>query len=92
MIKTDNYKIDAKNLAYHELIGLAVRVAKSSSTERVGIKGRVVDETKNTLVLDNGKVLPKTECVFEFDINENVLLDGKTIMKRPEDRVKEWRN
>ena len=92
MMKGNNYKIDAKNLAYHELIGLAVKVAESTSTERVGIKGVVVDETKNTLILDNGKVLPKTECVFEFDINEKVLLDGKTIMKRPEDRVKEWRN
>lgn len=92
MMEGKHYKIDAKNLAYHELIGLDVRVAESTSSERVGIKGKVVDETKNTLKLDTGKILPKTECVFEFDINEKILLDGKTIMKRPEDRVKEWRN
>ena len=95
MMKTNNYTIDAKNIAAHELIGLSVTVKESTDIVRVGIKGNVMDETMKTLTVRTAKkdiVLPKAECVFEFDINEKVIIDGKNIMKRPEDRVKEWRN
>ena len=92
MIKKSGYEINSKNLINHEMIGLIVKVIKSTDPMKTNMTGKIIDETKNTFVLANGKILPKKECVFEFDINEKVLLDGKTIMKRPEDRVKEWRN
>jgi len=94
IMKGKNYEITKKNLKFHELIGLKVSVTKGS-TERIGLKGTIVDETKQTFVIEtkNGeKIVPKIESIFEFDIKGKVILSGKDILKRPEDRVKEWRN
>lgn len=104
MIKGKNYSITAENIKGHEIIGLDVLVKKSSDVSREGIMGKVVDETKNTLVIEgkhsssNGGVkvkkfiIPKKECDFEFDLNgEKVVVKGIEIMRRPEERAKEWR-
>ena len=79
-----------------ELIGLKARVIKSSHRGLEKIAGVVVDETMQTLVIDqNGveKTVPKTNTVFEFEFqDEKVVVDGKDIAFRPEDRVKKhWR-
>ena len=81
-----------QNLKNHELIGLKVLVCESSDPGRKNLKGKVMNETKNTIVIlvgDEEKILPKKECVFEFDICEKVKLDGKEIIRRLEDRIKE---
>jgi ribonuclease P protein subunit POP4 len=88
-MKGEGYQINEKNLKNHELIGLKVRVIESSDPGKKDIGGKIIDETKNTIVLENGKILPKKECVFEFDIGKKVLIDGKKIMKRPVDRLKD---
>ena len=91
-MKGKNYEITAQNIRNHEIIGLDIEVVESSDPGRKNIKGKVIDETKNTLIVKIGedtKVLPKKECVFEFDIGEKVRIIGKEIMKKPEDRVKE---
>lgn len=88
MIKKKDYEINSQNILNHELIGLKVMVKESSDPKKIGVKGEIIDETKNTIILKNGKILPKTECIFEFDINEKVVIDGKKINKRPEDRIK----
>lgn len=100
MIKTKHYEITQKNLLGHEMIGLAVKVIGGSDKSRNGIKGIVVDETQNTFVVKSAAkgakakvILPKKECVFEFDLgDEKVLVEGSGIVKRPEDRAKEWKN
>ena len=92
-MKGKNYEITKENICKHELIGLNVSISESSDPGRNKIKGKVIDETKNTIIILVGnekKILPKKECVFEFDIGEKILVDGKEIMKRPEDRIKEW--
>ncbi len=95
MIKGKNYEVTAKNVLGHEIIGLKVKVVKSTDEKRVGSAGVIVDETKNTIVIFKGKektTLPKNECEFEFDLeNEKVLVNGKEMMKRPEERAKEWK-
>jgi ribonuclease P protein subunit POP4 len=88
MIQGKRYEINKQNLKNHELIGLEVKVVDGSASERIGIKGIIKNETKNTFVLDNGKILPKKECVFEFDIGEKVIVNGKDILKKGEDRIK----
>lgn len=88
MIKGNGYEINNKNLINHELIGLKVRVVKSTDHNREGTIGKIIDETKNTIILENGKILPKKECVFEFDINEKIVVDGKDFIKKPEYRLK----
>lgn len=85
---------NAENLVMHELIGLRVRVSRSGDPGKKGISGIVVDETRNTLVIETRtgerKVLPKTECTFRFTLpgRETVEVEGRAIIARPEDRTK----
>ncbi|HIH29829.1 TPA: ribonuclease P protein subunit [Candidatus Micrarchaeota archaeon] len=89
--------ITPQNLRIHELIGLEVRVARSLSVPYEGIEGRVVDETKNTLVIlgkDGAeRRIPKKGCVFEFVLpgGEKTELDGESIAFRPFDRLKKMK-
>lgn len=48
------YEITPENLVYHTLIGLETVVAESTSPDMVGIRGVVVDETRNTLLITTG--------------------------------------
>lgn len=82
-----------ENLVRHELIGLKAKVVDSSNPKNVGIKGRIVDETRNILVIEktDGKEvkLVKEENVFVFDLDgERISVDGKILVGRPEDRIK----
>lgn len=82
-----------ENLVKHELIGLKVKVVESSNKKNIGIKGRVINETRNILVIEksNGKEvkLSKETNVFVFELDgKNVRIDGKVLVGRPEDRIK----
>ena len=83
-----------KNLAKHELIGLEVEVIESSDKSQVGIKGRVVDETKNTLVIEDRKekTVPKKNAKFRVRIDdETIEIKGNKIAYAPENRIKKAR-
>ena len=97
MLKGKNYCISKENLKGHELIGLEAEVIGGTEKSRNGLKGLIVDETKNLLVLETEKGIkniPKNESVFQVVLGtEKVVLDGKDILARPEDRTKfAWRN
>jgi len=82
-----------QNLIAHELIGLRAKVVSSSDPTLLGLEGLIIDETKNTLLIEaqgRMKRLLKQTCVFSFYLEdgESVLVDGKALCKRPEDRVK----
>ncbi len=84
-----------QNLHLHEFIGLKVRIVNSSSRKWIGLCGKVIDETKNLLVIEcinRKKILkiPKTACTFIFELenNEEVELKGSSIVFRPEERTK----
>ena len=82
--------IKPKNLPKHELIGRQVEVVKSSDPSKIGIKGRIVDESKNMFtILCNGveKKVSKKECTFLFE-REGVEIKGEVLTGRPEDRTK----
>jgi len=90
--------ITPQNIARHELIGLAVRVAGGPNRELLSLEGRVVDESRNTLTIEAGgseKVVPKGGFVFSFRLPGSpdsspkwVKVDGDVIVARPEDRIK----
>ena len=84
--------INPHNITRHELIGLAIEVVKSSSRSLIGKKGVIVDETRNTLTIRHkGKLtkLPKAAIVFKTEIGgKQVEVEGKSIVGRPEDRLK----
>lgn len=95
MLKTAHYQITPDNALVHELIGLKAKVTKSSDRSRVGLNGRIVDETMQTFVLETGKgekVLPKKEVWLEVDLKgEKLEFEGARVAFRPEARTKMWR-
>lgn len=77
-----------------ELIGLQVEVAKATDPSHVGVKGRVVDETMKTLVIEQEgreKMIQKKGTVFRFDTRGGVEVRGEDILFRPEERIKRAR-
>jgi ribonuclease P protein subunit POP4 len=85
--------ITAKNLVRHELIGLKVKVSKSSDPGQSGLAGKVIDETYNILKVDVGgeeKAFPKRNCIFIFTLPDKtkVMVQGPLLVSRPEDRIK----
>lgn len=69
-----------------EFIGKDLVVVESSAKSFLGAKGKIVDETKNTFVIEahgTEKRVPKKGCVFEI-AGEKVR--GDEITFRAEDR------
>ena len=65
--------LSPETLPRHELCGLRVRVASAPNPDLVGVTGRVVRETRNTLVVAaragaDSRRVPKVESVFEFEL------------------------
>jgi ribonuclease P protein subunit POP4 len=82
------------NLRKHELIGLQVEVVRSTDPGQAHLTGRVVDETRNLLVIEAGgaeKRIPKQGARFRFQIQGGIEVEGDDIRFRPEDRVKKAR-
>lgn len=82
--------ITEKNIVKHELIGLKAEVTEGNSK---GIKGEVVNETKNMIYLKTKKGIKKVQkknSIFVFIIpsGKKIKVKGKIIEKRPEDRIK----
>ncbi len=86
--------ITPQNIFRHELVGLNVEVVKSSHEGFTGIKGEVIDETKNTIKVEDvegcEKIIPKNVVTFHFTLPDNAVveIDGSIIVARPEDRIK----
>lgn len=82
------------NLRKHELIGLEVEVVETTDPTQRRLKGRVVDETRNLLVVEvqgQEKRIPKHGTRFRFDVQGGLEVEGDDIRFRPEDRVKKAR-
>ena len=84
--------VTPRNILQHELIGLEARVVESANESHKSIAGRVVDESRNTLVIRQGgeiKRVPKRDATFRFILPDGeVEVEGKAIHGRPADRVK----
>ncbi|MDP2900453.1 MAG: ribonuclease P protein subunit [Candidatus Bathyarchaeota archaeon] len=84
--------VTADNLTRHELIGLEARISGVSNSCQRNIKGTVVDETRNTLTISRkgvDKKVAKGEASFIFNLDGTLVeVEGKTLIGRPEDRVK----
>ena len=85
--------ITPQNILRHELIGLAVKVSEATNPTIKGLRGTVVDETKNTLkimAVQGISVIPKDIATFRFTLPDGVLVDveGNRLVARPESRLK----
>ena len=77
----------------HEFIGTEGKVAKSQNASYARIRGKVIDETKNTFtILHEGKPksVIKNSAVFNFKFSDGTVVEinGKLLVGRPEDRLK----
>jgi len=78
-----------------QFIGLDVEVLSSTCPSLVGVRGKVVDETKNTITIDKDgveKMIAKAGCEFRLVDGPQVhVVSGNDIRFRPEDRIKRVR-
>ena len=85
--------VTKKNIIRHELIGLEAQVVVSADPTLLGTYGKVIDETRDMLVIEHmsvAKIVPKEGSKFEIKLpdGEKVVVDGKKLIGRPEERVK----
>ncbi len=86
--------ITRKNILYSAFIGLAAEIVNSGQRSIVGLRGTVVDETKNMvhLELEGGRVVrvQKAGTTFRFtaEDGDKVEIDGRRIAFRPHERPK----
>ncbi|MBI1972567.1 ribonuclease P protein subunit [Candidatus Woesearchaeota archaeon] len=85
-------RIARKEVPRRELIGIEAEVADATNKDLKGIKGIIVGETKNTLVIEQDnktKVLLKEHVTLNIKMDGNfVRIDGRMLLGRPDDRVK----
>ncbi|MBN2127033.1 MAG: ribonuclease P protein subunit [Candidatus Diapherotrites archaeon] len=96
MIKGENYCITPENILMHEFTGIECKVIQSTDKNKKKIKGKIIKETKNTIIMETNegkKIIPKKEVELEFKLNEEkVKVNGKKIIGKSEDRIKlNWR-
>ncbi|WP_367343525.1 ribonuclease P protein component 1 [Methanomethylovorans sp.] len=97
-------EISAYNLIFHELIGLFTEVINSNNPSLKKIRGKVVGETRNMLIVEtydnNEKMVPKSGSTFLFHIpllggnsrvTEQVKVNGNLLLSQPENRIKNIR-
>lgn len=76
-----------------EFIGMQAKINKSSHSGNIGISGTVLNETRNTFVIDHKgklKTLIKGDNIFHFGLRDGTVveIDGRILVGRPEDRLK----
>ena len=73
-----------------ELIGKEIKIINSKNKTYLGLEGRIVDETRNTIQIETKtgiKTVLKSAIDFEI-ISSGQKIKGITIKKRPEERLK----
>jgi ribonuclease P protein subunit POP4 len=85
--------MNPRHVLKHEFIGLEIEVINAKNPCLVGIKGKVVDETKNTFTIEEKKgtfkKVIKSQVIFKVKFQGKVLeIDGKELAFRPEERLK----
>lgn len=75
-----------------ELIGLILEVIDAKNKSLIGLKGKVVDETKNTITIEinnKEKKILKNQVTLKIPIDDQMYeVDGKLLVGRPENRLK----
>ncbi len=85
-----------ENIFYHNLVGLRVKVLEHPDRSLKGLEGLVVNESKNFLwIMDDSGSVKMVEKLgyFEFTLpnGQKVVISGKSVRKRPEERLKRFR-
>lgn len=85
-------KIAIRDIIRYELIGLNAVIVDSKNSSDIGIKGKIVDETKSTLIIeDRGKRrrVFKNNITLNLNINKKAIrITGRLLFGRPKERIK----
>jgi ribonuclease P protein subunit POP4 len=81
------------NIISGEFIGTESEISDSRHKGYVGLKGEIINETKNTFTLiQNGKAksIVKDQAVFNFKFSDGAIveIEGRLLVGRSEDRLK----
>jgi ribonuclease P protein subunit POP4 len=71
------------------LIGENAEILSSENKQLIGMSGRVIDETRNTIRIQLGsatKTLSKK--IITFKTKNDIIIDGKKIIGRIDERIK----
>lgn len=84
--------ISSRNILRHELIGLDVLVSGAVNPCQRGISGRIIDETRNLLVIMTPKGIkrvPKMHSTFRVMLHDGELVEihGSVLALAPEKRI-----
>lgn len=84
--------ISSRNVLRHELIGLDVLVSGATNPDQKGLSGRIIDETRNLLVVETPrgiKRIAKMHTTFRVVLpsRELVEIDGSVLVLAPEKRI-----
>lgn len=84
--------ITPQNVLRHELIGMDILVSGAANKDQRGLSGRVIDETKNLLVIETQKGvrrIQKMHSIFRVRLQggETVEIDGSVMVLAPEKRI-----
>jgi ribonuclease P protein subunit POP4 len=84
--------ISPQNVIRHELIGLDVLVVHASNPAQEGFIGRIIDETRNMLIIEGARGvrrIPKRMSTFRFTLPDGrmVEVDGSVLVMAPERRI-----
>ena len=84
--------ISPKNLVNHELIGLEIEIKNSENKSLIGKKGKVIDETKSTFIIQDKnktKTIIKKGTLFVFNVDsQKIQIKGDYLQGNPWDRIK----
>lgn len=84
--------LSPESLARHELIGLEIEVAASTDPGLIGLSGRVVDETRNTFLMETARGCKRiaksnTSLIFSLPDGQRVKVEASVLISQPENRI-----
>jgi len=86
-------KLKLEDVLLHEFIGRECKVVYSPNKCQIGLRGKIIDETKNLLILENEKneikKIEKKGRIFRLKFDDKIIeILGDDIIGRPENRIK----
>lgn len=87
-----NMKVNLKDITKYELIGLKAEIADAKNKANIGIKGKIIDETRNTIMIETKKgvkrLIKENITIDVFFRGKQIRIKGGLLVGRPEDRIK----
>ncbi|MFH0798093.1 MAG: ribonuclease P protein subunit [Candidatus Woesearchaeota archaeon] len=81
-----------QDIVKHELIGLNIEVTASPNKSLVGKCGKIVDETRSTMTIEEKgkfKKVLKSQITFKTKFKGKIVeVFGRDLVSRPEERIK----